>query len=57
MVFNGGEAALLWQIVMIGLRRAIGFVCQVPIDVNIGDCHEPFLGERRGVIIFHFVKE
>jgi hypothetical protein len=57
MVFNGGGAALLWQIVMTGLRSAVGLVCQVPIDINIGECHDPFLGERRGIIVLHFVEE
>jgi hypothetical protein len=57
MVFNGGGAALLWQIVMTGLRSAVGLVCQVPIDIDISDCRNPFLGERRGIIVLQFVEE
>ncbi len=57
MVFYGGGAALLWQIVMTGLQSAVGLVCQVPIEVDIGDCHEPFLGEHCGIIVLRFVVE
>ncbi len=57
MVFNGGGAALMWQIVSTGLRSVIGLVCQVPIDVDIGDCREPLLGECRGLNVPPFVKE
>ncbi len=57
MVFNCGGAALLWQIIMTGLRSAIGLVCQVSIDVDISDCQEQFLGEHRGIIVLRFVEE
>jgi hypothetical protein len=57
MAFNGGGAALLWQIISTGLRSAVGLVCQVPIDVDICDYREPFLRECCGVILLCFVKE
>ncbi len=57
MGYNGGGAALLWQILSTGLRNAVGLVCQVLIDIDICDCREPFLGKRRGVILLRFVEE
>ncbi len=57
MVFNCSGAALLWQILITGLRSAVGLVCQVPIDVDIGDCQELFLGDHHGVIVLLFVEE
>ncbi len=57
MVFYGRGAALLWQIVLTRLRSAVGLVCQVPIDVDIGDWCKLFLGEPLGLIVLRFVEE
>jgi hypothetical protein len=53
----GRGVALLWKIILTRLWIAIGLVCQLPIDVNIGVCHKPFLRECPAIIVLHFVKE